>query len=348
MTRDSRSKECTIKALAIAGSLLLPFLMTACSDVGDNSAVNEDSGSTEDATTGEDAAETSTGNVDSAAQDSTVIGEDTGVAEDSGAPTDTGAPDSGEPVDSSAPVDSGPLDSGEPVDSSAPVDSGPLDSGEPVDSSAPVDSGPLDSGVPDANDAGEIDSSAPAEAGADGNSPALVPCTAASQTDCVQCQGSTGGVCTPTEAAFVQYDITQGYATAPGADGPNACYTCLISKLALDATSNPLSGDLECGDLTGTGDTGPEDCMATLNCIIASSCATVAANVCYCGTEPVSSTCSTSGGNGVCAAQEAAGLGLPVTSGQSILENYLSQTLSSGIANNIFQTALSNQCTTCP
>jgi hypothetical protein len=326
MMRDSRSKECTIKALAIAGSLLLPFFMTACSDVGDNSAVNEDSGTTEDATTGEDAAETSTGNVDSAAQDSTVMGEDTGVAEDSGTATDTGAPDSGEPVDSSGPVDSGPLDSGEPVDSS----------------------GPVDSGVPDANDGGEVDSNAPVDAGSDGKSPALAPCTTASQTDCVQCQGSTGGVCTPTEAAFVQYDITQGYATAPGADGPNACYTCLVSKLGLDATTNPLSGSLECGDLTGTGDTGSADCLATVNCIIGSSCASVATNACYCGTQAVSGACSTAGGNGVCAAQEAAGLGLSVTSGQAILEAYGSTTLSSGVANNIFQAALSNGCTMCP
>jgi hypothetical protein len=178
----------------------------------------------------------------------------------------------------------------------------------------------------------------------------IAACTTSGQTGCVQCQGSAGGACTPTEAAFVNYDIAKGFATVAGPDPAAGCYTCLVSKLGLDATTNPLSGSLECGDLTGTGDTGSADCLATLNCIIGSSpsCASVATNACYCGTQPVSGACSTAGGNGVCAAQEAAGLGLPVTSGQAILEAYGSTTLSSGVANNIFQTALSNGCTQCP
>ena len=176
----------------------------------------------------------------------------------------------------------------------------------------------------------------------------LVPCTSAGQTGCVSCQGSSGGVCTATEAAFVTYDISAGYATVAGPDPAAGCYTCLVSKLGLDATTNPLSGDLECDDLTGTGDTGSADCLATLDCIIGSSCATVATNVCYCGTQPVSGACSAAGGNGVCASQEAAGLGLPVTSGQAVLEAYETTTLSSGVANNIFQAGLSNGCTMCP
>ncbi len=72
---------------------------------------------------------------------------------------------------------------------------------------------------------------------------------------------------------------------------------------------------------------------------------------CYCGTAPVSGTCanvgSTNAANGACDSQEATGLGLAENDGLDILKNFTSTTLASGVANNIFQAAISNNCGQC-
>jgi hypothetical protein len=181
----------------------------------------------------------------------------------------------------------------------------------------------------------------------------LQPCTTAGQTGCVQCQGSTGGVCTPTEAALVQQDITKGLATAAGADPAAGCYTCLFNAGGLDdVTFHDV--DHECGDLATASQAS---CTSTLACILANSCAwggTVAGSAvssCYCGTAPISGTCAnvgtTNAANGACDNQEATGLGFAENDGLDILKNFTSTTLSSGVANNIFQTAISNNCGQC-
>jgi hypothetical protein len=183
---------------------------------------------------------------------------------------------------------------------------------------------------------------------------ALVPCTAAGQANCVQCQGSTGGVCTPTEAALVQQDITKGLATAAGADPAGGCYTCLYNAGGLDDVTFKDTGH-ECGDLSSSAN--QTACTTTLSCILASSCAWggsvsgSAVSTCYCGTAPVSGSCanvgSTNAANGSCDSQEAAGLGFASNDGLDILKNFTSTTLASGVANNIFQTAISNNCGQC-
>ncbi len=181
----------------------------------------------------------------------------------------------------------------------------------------------------------------------------LLPCTTAGQTGCVQCQGSTGGLCTPTEAALVQQDITKGLATAPGADPAAGCYTCVFNAGGLDDVTFHDVGH-ECGDLPSANQAS---CTATLSCILANSCAWggsvsgSAVSSCYCGTAPISGTCANVGtsnaANGACDNQEAAGLGLAENDGLDILKNFTSTTLASGVANNIFQSAISNNCGQC-
>ena len=56
---------------------------------------------------------------------------------------------------------------------------------------------------------------------------------------------------------------------------------------------------------------------------------------------------ATNAANGACDSQEATGLGLASNDGLDILKNFTSTTLSSGVANNIFQSAMSNNCGQC-
>jgi hypothetical protein len=173
----------------------------------------------------------------------------------------------------------------------------------------------------------------------------------------VQCGGNTtganAGVCSPTEAAFVQHDINEGLATVAGADPAGGCYTCLFNAGALDDTKFGDTGH-ECGDLPSASQAA---CTTTLSCVLANSCAwggsvsASAVSSCYCGTAPVSGTCAnvgtTNAANGACDNQEATGLGFAENDGLDILKNFTSTTLSSGIANNIFQGAISNNCGQC-
>src|SRR5580692_8958098 len=111
-----------------------------------------------------------------------------------------------------------------------------------------------------------------AEAAAKGG---LAPCTSAEAglTDCVSCQGNASGICTPTEAQFVQYDIDNKLVTAPGPDRlpsapgvdagidfapggsnvlgvPRTCYDCLVAFSAIDDTVYGDTGN-ECEDNSG-------------------------------------------------------------------------------------------------
>jgi len=187
-----------------------------------------------------------------------------------------------------------------------------------------------------------------------GTTAALAPCTVAGQTNCVQCQGNSTNLCTPTEAALVQLDIKKGLATAAGPDPTAGCYTCLFNAGGIDDTVFNDVGH-ECADVSGAAN--QTACTSTLSCILSSSCAwggsvtASAVSSCYCGTAPVSGTCanvgSTNAANGACDAQEATGLGFAANDGLDILKNFTSTTLASGVANNIIQTAISNGCGQC-
>lgn len=164
---------------------------------------------------------------------------------------------------------------------------------------------------------------------------APVPCTAAGQTGCVACSGNANGVCSATEALLVQHDINAGAAaTTP-------CYACLLNNGCIDDT---LFGDKgnECDDLGSASTT----CLATASCILQSSCASSSVSTCFCGSFSGTACISAPTPDGACYAQEVSGLG-GLTSNQAILESFTNTTLPSGMANQLFQCALSNQCTAC-
>jgi hypothetical protein len=194
----------------------------------------------------------------------------------------------------------------------------------------------------------------------------LLPCTTAGQTNCVQCQGNTSNVCTPTEAAIVAADIAADNVTAAGPDnGANSCYACLVASSCIDDSSGDINK--ECEDTTGsaayTSSTTVAECEAVLQCILNSAgsppvatneCAENGVSGCYCGTDPASSCGSgsasapvTAGVNGACATQIATGLGFPLGDGADILKNFSVKTLAAGRANAILGCATSNGCSSC-
>jgi hypothetical protein len=207
---------------------------------------------------------------------------------------------------------------------------------------AVADAGPADSGGSDASEAG-------GEAASEAAGP-LVACTTAGQTGCVPCNGNASGLCSATEADFVNFDIANGLATASGF-GATACYPCLWNNGCIDDT---VFGDSshECGDLSGTLDGGadPTLCLSTVACILSTSCVNAAGvSTCYCGVANEGSACASAGGavNGLCLTQEVNGLGYAASDNTDILKNFTNTALPAGMANQIFQCAESNSCTTC-
>jgi hypothetical protein len=185
-------------------------------------------------------------------------------------------------------------------------------------------------------------------------------CTTAGQANCVSCSGSTGGLCTPTEAPFVQLDINSGAATVAGPDPAGSCYACLLGGSCLDSPTHHVSG-VECGDLTGNFTNGggtsvpaAATCLATLGCVtgVGAPCAlnSNGLSFCYCGTGGGAPTVCASHGtaaNGACFATEAAGFAFTSTDANDILLNFTDTTEPSGQANNIAACALSNGCNQC-
>jgi hypothetical protein len=174
----------------------------------------------------------------------------------------------------------------------------------------------------------------------------ILPCTTANQTGCVQCQGSTGGACSPTEQSIVAADVAAKRSTAAGPSGANSCYTCLYNGGCLDDTLGDTNH--ECGDLPAAAQGA---CATTLGCLITSKCAATAVSACYCGTAGVATACQGNPApgpiNGACDTQIAAGLGFPVTDGTDNTKHLTDTTLASGMADQIFQCALSNSCAMC-
>jgi hypothetical protein len=244
-----------------------------------------------------------------------------------------------------------------------------LDAGEQDDSGFDVSIEYADRVLPDV--------SAPAEGGPEAgdleaSSGGLAPCTADGQTACVQCQGNVAddagqgaGVCTPTEALFVAYDIAQGYATAPGPDPTSGCYTCLYEAGALDDTEFADTGN-ECGDLptqsftAGNGDVGGYQaiCLSTLQCILGTHCAALddagTNNIsdCYCGSAggSASECLGSSRGpltNGPCKTAETNGFAAMPDDSTSILDSFNDVALPSGKANQFFVASYPSVCPQC-
>ena len=211
--------------------------------------------------------------------------------------------------------------------------------------------GPVDSGVsvPDTGvaDTGAVDSG-PADTGTVEAGP-LVPCTTSGQTNCVQCNGNASNLCSPTEAAIVQHDITTGAATAPGAAPGSSCYACLFNGSCINDTVFGDTGH-ECEDPLTTFGTATE-CEATLACIFSTSCAATSVAACYCGTAGPTTTCqgnpATGPINGACDTTIAAGLGFAVMDGTDNTAKLENVAYASGRADQIFQCAIANDCTNC-
>jgi hypothetical protein len=352
-------------------------LAAGCTDVGDSSAVSDPSAAEE--TGVQDSAAEETGVRDSAAEETGVqdsAAEETGVQDS--AVEETGVQDSAvEEADESAAEDTGTLDAtvedtGAGAQDSPVEGTGAGDAGKPADTGTPEETGSPDSSIDDsgtlfvdtgtASD-GTLDS-AVAESGigeamaadASHGGETLLPCTTAAQTSCVPCAGNATGVCTPAEAAFVQHDIDDGNASGDGGDGDNGCYACLLMAGCLDDTEYGDHG-IECGDLTGTFNAGAQAgtadstlCLATLACILQTSCASgEAVSSCYCGPTHAGSACAAAGNavDGACLTPEVNGLGFGVSDNTDILKNFDDNTRPTGMANQTFQCAVANTCTSC-
>jgi hypothetical protein len=308
-------------------------MVVGCNDVGDSSAIPD-----------EDA--------NDSVGDGTVPAPDTGPVEAIDAISEaTFTPDSGVVEDANTPES--------PVEDTGTVeDTGVGDTSSAVEDTGAPDSTVEDTGTPDSavEDAGPQDTGVAVDASGGGG---LLPCTTASQTGCVPCAGNATGICTPTEAAFVQQDIDQGNATAAGGDSATGCYPCLFMNGCIDDTVFPDT-DHECGDLSGTFGAGAQSgtadsalCLDTLACILQTSCTAVAGTSeisnCYCGPTHDGTACASAGSavNGACLTPEVNGLGFDVSDNTDILKNFTDTALPTGMANQILQCAISNACTAC-
>jgi hypothetical protein len=168
---------------------------------------------------------------------------------------------------------------------------------------------------------------------------------------CVECVGNLNGLCSKTEAAFVNHDIAKGIATKPGADPVGSCYDCLWNNGCLDDT---VFGDTgyECDDTGLTTGTALE-CHQVVNCILGSSCAQSDVATCYCGTGDPNTTCwgdPAAVVNGACHPQIARGNGFTAFAykdGTDNITHIYDTDRAAGRADQIFACALTNACTAC-
>jgi hypothetical protein len=322
---------------------------------------------------------------DVAAPDTYVAPPDTYVAPDVDATTLEAGMDSAPDVAADEGVDSTVQDAvADSTTHDAPADEGvdsPVaDAAADTGVDAPPDSAADVIETADASDAASEASvdSGHADASGDGGS-SFGPCTSASQTGCVICNGNTNGACTPTEALIVQYDIDRGFATSAGDDPAASCYACLLSNGCIDDDIGDMGH--ECGDLSGnfmnatSSVPAVQTCLDTLSCIFNSTastpgdmlsqfqvgglpnpsqgCASTANGLtyCFCGPSGGSqSACASSGVtvNGACAAQEVAGVTHAVTDTTDIIGKDFNDTLEpSGMANQIILCGNISSCTQC-
>jgi HYDIN/CFA65/VesB family protein len=267
---------------------------------------------------------------------------------------------------------------------------GSTDDGGAIDGSASeggLDAGIADSSVADATvvDATTVDAgldSAHVEAGGDGpgNASPLTACTTAGETNCITCPNRSSGVCSRTEAAFVQLDIASGSVLTAGPDYAGSptltgnCLSCLVAGSCLD---DPIHGvrNRECDDIGTAGFVGSSTtftngsgatvstvsaCLGALDCMTGATGQQCAASAqgdtfCYCGVSGFNqvgpTACSSRGANvnGACLAPEVAGFTFPQSDANDIINNYTDTTGAnpSGIANQILNCAQGNGCNAC-
>lgn len=238
------------------------------------------------------------------------------------------------------------------------------------------DSSVVDTGSADTGRADFATADGAPDAGADSNTTSTTACTTApcatSGPNSARCSGSPDGVCTPSEAVVMNYDIAHN-GQGPGTPVAAGCYICMITNACLDAdgTTNTLGTAVtsaECGD--------PDPAPATVNppyasrnvslsnvanCIDALTCSitgnggaephcTVSApppasiSNCFCG-QHRGSACITSAAapTGVCAAKEFIDLG--TTDPVAALSHYTDETFSpGGVGNAILNCAWIARC----
>jgi hypothetical protein len=199
-----------------------------------------------------------------------------------------------------------------------------------------------------------------AQASCDGPPPTACttfPC-AASGPNSVHCDGNTAAahanVCTPTEAAIVTQDIAANHLTtgARQLDPNSSCYECLVNAGGVDDDLFASDTGNECGDVAANAPTlnnenGQQACLDTLNCLIANSLVTMnPPSNAYCGTASGSACATTAGAaNGLCVSQETNGL--DSTTPSSVVENYVTKTFPSGMANALAGFAFTNCAAQC-
>lgn len=151
-------------------------------------------------------------------------------------------------------------------------------------------------------------------------------------------QFNGGAACTPTELRFVNKSFE--------------CYSCLVNASCLNSVA---FGDKnhECEDLKGNATGGAKAgtansalCLATIDCILASHCASSDVASCYCG--PLAgSTCAMAAtpGQGACAQAEVEGSNHLITDPASSVSPALGDLgLPAGKADAIFACAKLNNC----
>jgi hypothetical protein len=153
---------------------------------------------------------------------------------------------------------------------------------------------------------------------------------------------NAGAPCTPTEELTLR----------KSAD----CYTCLVDNGCLDDARLIDTGH-ECGDLVGTATRGAKTgtarstlCLAVLECILSSNCATDDVEVCYCGSLGPAIGCSTgkSGADGPCMPEEVDALEHVWTDPPNeVIRSFFNLNLGAGMANQILACASSNHCERC-
>jgi hypothetical protein len=261
------------------------------------------------------------------------------------------------------------LDASSEMDATGAQDATDASSGEMDATIAPTDSG--DTGVQDADAATHDAPSDTASSGADASDSggngggSLLPCTSAGQTNCVECQSSTGSICSKTEALFVQLDINSGAATKAGPSPSSGCYVCLVMAGCIDAPKVNQT-DLECDDLTGMFTSGgmmtgsaSTLCLDVLECELGPSgqqCAldSTGLSYCYCGSAGgPASMCSARGSsvNGACLTPIVNGFTFAATDALDILGSYTDTSMMplqpAGFANGILSCASGNDCNQC-
>jgi hypothetical protein len=389
-------------AAGIAMSVMLGGSMAACgSDVGDTSGIGgDDAGldATRDAATADrvvpDAGQPDSPSADGSNADSTPT--ESGNGDTAAPPADAGAVDSGGSPDTGvvATPEAGPPDTG--AGDSTIQDTGAADSAfdsTVADTGAPdvgldstvSDTGASDSraesGVSDTGTDSTVGDTGAGDTGVDSGVADSPVDTGAGDTGsdggALQCNEGPSGICTPTEAIIVAYDIAHGQNNQRLDGGASrGCYECMVQNGCLDSPAGFVQSQaityLECGDpgttLNPNGSAANvQNCLDALTCVLTATTGATGASPnghctntiqpmsadpnaavgnCYCGEANAGLPCLTAGvANGACAASEPTYLGS--TDPTFINGHFTDPTIPGGVGNaimNCAQTAMCDQC----